>query len=138
MIILHDEEVLNITDDRVKVVPKFDFSDSNGQNRYYDVYIDDALYMSSIALYMEHKQYQIFEASLSEFNIQELFGKYNNIVFIDIGTKEPVSSSSSNTEEYRDYSAKGREGISYFDDIIINEDKECLFKRNYMKVGVRL
>lgn len=132
MIIFSDGVVREIADERVATIDDFDLRKDIRSTK--SVYIDGLLYTHALAVYIEHKQYLTFQENVSPQMITELFSNIGNIIFYDIGTLD----ASDGKSEFKDYSAKAKEGISYFEDVITPEDRNCTYKENYIEVRVRL
>lgn len=132
MIIFSDGVVREIADERVATIDDFDLRKDIRSTK--SVYVDGLLYTHALAVYIEHKQYLTFKENVSPQMITELFGNIGNIIFYDIGTLD----ASDGKNEFKDYSAKAKEGISYFEDVITPEDRNCTYKENYIEVRVRL
>ena len=132
MIIFNDGVVREIDDERVLTQDDFDLRENIHATK--SVYIDGILFTKALAVYIEHKQYITFKENANPEFITGMFGEGVNIIFYDIGTKD----ANSDTNEFKDYSAKAKEGISYFEDVITPEDKNCTYKENYIEVEVRL
>lgn len=132
MLLLNDGKIQRVSDDRIKTVQ---YSDYNKElSAFRDVYIDGLLYMRAVPVYIEHKQYIMLETAVEDSVLLNLFKDQQNVVFIDIGVRD----GDNDREIYKDYSAKAREGISYFNDVITHDDKVCTFKKNYIRMEARL
>ena len=132
MLIYSKEAIYDIDDDRVYIVKKFDLRESLCTKAM--VYIDGLLFAEALEVFIEHKQYKEFSTIVNPKLVEDTFGRGTDVVFYDVGVRD----SSNGTDEFKDYSAKAKEGISYFEDILTPEDKECLYKENYVKSEVRL
>lgn len=139
MLLLKNEKVFNISDSRLKlkgfVVKKEDEVDEDIR-KLYEVYVDGSFYTKALVVYLEHSQYLLFEQCYMELPIVEMFGKFGTVVFRDAGIQS-VDGKTSQTI-LTDYTEKGKEGISYFSDIIIESDKRGDFKDNYIRLGVKV
>ena len=135
-LIVYNSSFYGVIDDcRVSIrerVVNGGFMDSIKFNK---VYIDGMYFMDALILYVEHKQYKELYNSFSKEDINKLFGQFKSILFIDLGSKGVADDGS---EEFKDYTAKAREGISYFEDVITQNDKDCVYMNNYMEAEVRL
>ena len=118
-------------------------TDKNSDNQlsyHCSVYVDGIKLMDAIPVYIDHKQYKDFMQNYEMESIKSIFGDNSDLAFYDMGTKEVKDTDTEDTDTvvYKDYSKKAYEGISYFSDIISDDDRKCTFKQNYKRVGVRL
>jgi len=124
----------DVDDERIKIgESQFDESFLNGPRSA--IFIDGLKYMDAMLVYIEHKQYKIFRDSVGVNVIAEMFGSDECLLFVDIGSRDQGTHG---FEEFKDYTAKAKEGINYFEDVITPEDKNCEYKENYIEAEVRL
>lgn len=134
--IVYSNSFYGVIDDcRVSIRETVSNGDSIHSIKFNKVYIDGMYFMDALILYVEHKQYKELYNNFSREDINKLFGQFNSIIFIDLGSKGVADDGS---EEFKDYTAKAREGISYFEDVITQHDKDCVYMNNYMEAEVRL
>lgn len=141
MLLLNDGSFLDIDDDRVKTFPCGERVSSDLE--YYDILVDGELFMRALRVYMEHKQYVLFQSMIkSNPNIKDMWNDECNVVFIDMGFSDKqldsVNDLASSDMVFKDYTEKVRDGISYFSDIITESEKNGSFKNNYVRVEVLL
>ena len=141
MLLLNDGKMLEIDDDRVNI--SRDTETTSLEYEYYNVYIDGEYYMQAFRIYMEHKQYLAFlEIIKTNPNVRDILGGDQNAIVVDMGipdqqidlTKDPNITN----VVFKDYTEKVRNGISYFSDIITDQEKSGSFKNNYVRVEVLL
>ena len=141
MLVMHQGIVSEIDDSRIRLAEVEDVAPAMA-GKLKQVYLDDMLYMQAIEVFVEHKQYNLMLSSYESLDFMSLFGNSANVVFCDLGTcDESIDWSQkdiSSKVTFKDYSAKAKEGVSYFNDIIIADDKLCVFKNNYVATEVRL
>lgn len=133
MLIWDGSRIRSIMDDRVHMHRYIDFnSDIPVQC---EVFIDGLPFAHAIVVYIEHKKYsELKNVGLTDSALSKYYN-YSCVVFIDSGVKDI----SENGEVVMlDYTEKAREGISYFGDVITDEDKSCSFKSKYIAMEVRI
>lgn len=135
-LIIYTNDFYGVIDDcRVSIRECVSNGNSMDSIKFNKVYIDGMYFMDALILYVEHKQYKELYNNFSKEAINKLFGQFNCILFIDLGSRGVADDGS---EEFKDYTAKAREGISYFEDVITQHDKDCVYMKNYMEAEVRL
>ena len=101
-----------------------------------EVLVDGEIFTMAVAIFIEHKQYIVFKQLRDSIDFRRLFPEYKSMVFIDMGTIDKYGDPAHTL--FKDYSEKGREGISYFSDVVIDSDKNGDFKRSYVPMEVRV
>lgn len=124
-----------IDDCRVSIRETVDTDDMLHSIKFNKVYIDGMYYMDALILYVEHKQYKDLYCNINNNEIKNFFKQFKSLLLIDLGSKGVANDGS---DEFKDYTAKAREGISYFEDVITQNDKDCVYMCNYMEAEVRL
>lgn len=141
MLLLVGDKVVKINNERVHTVSKLKLGDINDAIATCSVFVDGEFYINAVAVYLEHKQYALFETCYDSVPINEMFKQFGNVIFCDmgVGTDDWQEIVGSGTVEFNDYTEKAREGISYFEDIVTDEEKSGLFKNMYyVKSGVKV
>ena len=134
MLVFEKGKMRNIADERVKLIPN-NISLIGNISMTVTVRVDGLDYTNAVVIYVEHKQFKMFMESASEALLTEIFGTDENYVFVNAGLLDLTQGDSI---EFRDYTAKAREGINYFEDVITPSDRNCDYKDNYIAVEVRL
>ena len=134
MLVLKEGTLFRISDDRVSLIPSA-VKLNTETSRTFDIKVDGLQFISAVPVYLEHVQYKAFHEIITESVLTEMFGTVGNFIFMDIGLH---GKGEDGLEEFKDYTAKAKEGINYFEDVITPEDKNCEYKDNYIEVEVRI
>lgn len=144
MILYAKNRCFNIDNNRIVLKTDIEVSTNTttGTRQFYAVYVDGEYFVDAVGIYLEHKQYLAFEKYLESIDISSIFREYDSMIFCDMGVTDEDGDWQSQIGvkkiTFNDYTEKGREGICYFSDIIIDSDKRGEFKKNYIRVDVAL
>ena len=140
MLLLKDNNLSEIEDSRVDTV--LEMSSVGEECSTYEIYVDGELYTSGFRVYLEHNQYLAFLSLYKANSNMAVVGFGHDAAIIDMGVpNEKVNWNDDmilTSLKFTDYTEKVKEGISYFSDIIIEDEKNGAFKKNYIKAGVQL